>query len=88
VGPDEKPAVKRKMTVAQAAESGSYKELLIASRDRIAKTVDDPKCPPRDLAALTRRLNDIGKELEAIAVAEQQEDGGAAKTPDEGWEAI
>jgi hypothetical protein len=33
-------------------------------------------------------LTDIGKELEAIAAQEKQEDGGAAKTPDEGWEAI
>lgn len=89
VAPDEKPKPRRRRkTVAQAASSGSLKELFIATRDRIAKTVDDPNCPPRDLAALTRRLTEIGKELAAIEAQEAEEAGGAADTPDEDWEAI
>ena len=66
VGPDEKPPSKpRKLTVSQAAASGDHRDLLVAMRERVAKTVSDPECPPRDLAALTRRLQDIAKEIEA-----------------------
>lgn len=80
----EKP--KRKVTVAEAAETGSHRDLLVAMRERIAKTVSDPDCPPRDLAALTRRLQDIAKEIEAIdlrAKEEAREDGVSA---DEAWD--
>lgn len=83
------PPPRKKMTVAEAAESGTYKDLLIATRDRIALTVSATDCPPRDLAALTRRLTDIGKELAVIAAREAQEaEGIGAATEDEGWEAI
>lgn len=55
-----------KMSVAQAAESGSHRSLLVSMRERIAKAVSDPDCPPRDLASLTRRLQDISKEIESL----------------------
>lgn len=79
VSPDEKPPAK-KLTVAQAAESGTHRDLLVAMRDRIAKTVADPECPPRDLASLTRRLQDIAREIAALdARAEDDlEVGGSA----------
>ncbi len=60
-------------TVSEAAASGDHKALLVAMRDRIAVTVQNPECPPRDLAALTRRLADIAKEIKAIELAERQE---------------
>lgn len=88
VSPDEKPnAPAKKMTVTQAAESGDHRSLLVAMRERIAKAVADPNCPPRDLAALTRRLQDIAKEIEAIDLAQKQEaeDGGHAE--DEAFDA-
>ena len=66
VDPDERAAVRKKLTVVQAAESGSARELLATLRDRVARTVDDPNCPPRDLAALTRRLQEITKERELL----------------------
>jgi hypothetical protein len=65
-----KPAAKK--TVAQAAATGSHRDLLVAMRERIAKTVSDPDCPPRDLAALTRRLQDIAKEIETIDLRAKQ----------------
>lgn len=65
VTPDEKPA-RRKLTVAEAAKEGTHRDLLVAMRDRIAVTVSNPDCPPRDLAALTRRLQDIAKEIDSI----------------------
>ena len=61
VAPDEAPP--RQPTVAEAAKSGDHRALLVAMRDRVALAVQDPKCPPRDLAALTRRLNEIAKDL-------------------------
>ncbi len=87
--PPPPPPAAQKMTVAEAAASGTYKDLLIATRDRIALTVSSPDCPPRDLAALTRRLTEIGKELAVIAAREAEEaEGIGARTEDEEWEAI
>jgi hypothetical protein len=88
VGPGERPPRKRKQTLAQAAESGSHRDLLVAMRSRIARTVQSPKCPPRDLAALTRRLQDIGREIEEIDARDGDDDiGQAAGTADDGFDA-
>ena len=89
VQPGETPPVVKDQTVAEAAKSGSHRALLVATRDRIAATVSDPKTSPRDLASLTRRLTDISRELEAIEAreVEEGEDAGVG-TPDEAWEAI
>jgi hypothetical protein len=87
VGSDEKPPRKAaSKTVAQAAASGDHKALLVAMRGRIAQTVSDPSCPPRDLAALTRRLQDIAKDLEAIELREKQEGEDAKPVPDAQWD--
>lgn len=82
-------AAGRKLTVAEAAASGDYRALLVATRDRIARAVSAADCPPRDLAALTRRLTDIGKELAAMDARDaEDEDGAGAATADESWTAI
>lgn len=59
----------RRSSVAEAAQSGDRLELLVAMRDRIAKTISDPDCPPRDLASLTRRLQDIAKEIDVLELS-------------------
>jgi len=59
-----KPAAAK--TVAQAAKSGTPRELLVAMRDRIAETVSQSNCAARDLAALTKRLQDIAHDIDAI----------------------
>src|SRR6476659_7297058 len=90
VAPDEKPeaaltprAVK---TLTQAAAGGDQKDLLIALRERVAKAVEDPNCPPRDLAALSRRLQEIGRDIDAIEARERQEAAeDAGGHPDEAW---
>lgn len=77
-----------KLSVAQAAASGDHRSLLVAMRERIAKTVSDPDCPPRDLAALTRRLQDISKEIEALDLRAREEGADAADVAeDEEWSA-
>lgn len=84
VEPGEKAV--RKLSVAQAAASGDHRALLVSMRERIAKTVSDPDCPPRDLAALTRRLQDISKEIEAIDLRAREEGADAADVAeDEDW---
>ena len=59
-----------KKSVAQAAKSNDQRELLVAMRDRIAETVSKPDCPPRDLASLTKRLQDIARDIAAIDAVE------------------
>ena len=67
VGKDEAPPESKKpKTVAQAAKSGTPRELLVAMRDRIAETVSQSNCAARDLAALTKRLQDIARDIESI----------------------
>ncbi len=90
VTPGEKPAprTRRPKNIADAAAGGDQKELLVALRERVAKTVDDPNCPPRDLAALTRRLQEISRDIEAIEAREKQEAAEDAHgKPDEAWDA-
>jgi hypothetical protein len=84
---DEKPAEKAtKLTVSQAAEKGTHRDLLVAMRERIARTVSDPECPPRDLASLTRRLQDIAKEIEAIDLRSKEEAREDGVSADEDWD--
>jgi hypothetical protein len=87
VEPGEKPASPRRLTVTEAAESGSVREQLVALRERLAKTVEDPNCPPRDLASLSRRLMELTKEIAAIDARSSEETDGEA-TPDAAWEAV
>ncbi len=88
VGPDEKPEPERKLSITEAARSGTIRQQLCALRDRVAKTVEDPNCPARELASLSKRLMEITKEIEALDTRAAEEAGGAAATPDAEWEAI
>lgn len=73
VKPGEKAPPKAPQSVSAAAKSGDHRALLVAMRDRIAATVAKPDCPPRDLASLTRRLQDIAKEIESIDAREDDD---------------
>ncbi len=87
VSKDEKPPqAEKKLTVEEAAAKGTHRDLLVAMRERIAKAVADPDCPPRDLASLSRRLQDIAKEIDVLdlrAKQEARESGDAGE--DEAW---
>lgn len=67
------PLEEEVLGVADAAMRGTHRQLLVALRNRVATQVADTDCPARDLAALTRRLQEIAKEIEAIDAREQQE---------------
>lgn len=87
VAPDEKAeAPKRPATILEAAEQGSRIEELRAMRRRIAKAMDDPNTPARDLAALSRRQLEIGREVEAIVIADDEDISVVAQTDDEAWD--
>lgn len=63
------PSPEQVKSISQAARDGSELELLVAIRDRIATTVERVDCPPRDLASLTKRLQDIRKEIAVLETA-------------------
>jgi hypothetical protein len=79
---------RKPLTLAEAAAKGSHRDLLVAMRTRIAATIQDPKCPPRDLAALSRRLQEIAREIEEIDSRDGDDDfGRAAATADDAFDA-
>lgn len=80
-------AAPKRKSVADAAQSGDRRELLVAMRDRIAKTISDPDCPPRDLASLTRRLQDIAKEIDVLELSGSGVGSVVADTDDESFDA-
>lgn len=78
VGADEKPLPPaRPKTVTEAAKTGTTRELLSATRDRIAVAVEDPNTPARDLAALSKRLMETVREIEAIDARTEESDSDA-----------
>jgi hypothetical protein len=70
-------------TIADAAANGTQRELLEATRDRIARALDDPKCPPRDLASLTKRLTDIADTIAALDLRAKEEGADSESIPDD-----
>jgi hypothetical protein len=86
VSADEKPESTRPSTILEAAEAGSRIEELRAMRRRIARAMDDPNTPARDLAALSRRQLEIGKEIEAIVVSEDEDHSVVVNADDEVWD--
>jgi hypothetical protein len=73
VEPGEKARPARVKSVTEAAQAGTTRELLVATRDRIARAVEDPNTAARDLAALTKRLMETVREIEAIDARDEQE---------------
>jgi hypothetical protein len=73
------------VSVAGAARL-SRLELLVALRDTIAGEIDGG-VPPRDLAALSRRLMELAEDIEEIRAVQAEEDDVslAAVTPDTPW---
>lgn len=73
-------------TILEAAEQGSRLAELRAMRRRLARALDDANTPARDLAALSRRQLEIGKEIEAIMIADDEDHSVVASTDDEAWD--
>ena len=73
-------------SILDAAEQGSRIEELRAMRRRLARAMDDPNTPARDLAALSRRQLEIGREIEAIVVSEDEDHSVVVNADDEVWD--
>lgn len=86
VAPDEKADMKRPSSILEAAEQDSRIDELRQMRRRIARAMDDPNTPARDLAALSRRLIEIGREVEAIVISEDEDHSVVVNADDEAWD--
>lgn len=84
VSADEKARPARPKTIAQAVESGTTRDVLVASRDRIARALDDPNIAARDLASNSKRLMEIIREIEAIDARDKQEADDVASSVEDG----
>ena len=84
-GTDEKPA--RPESVSSAVQKGSPRDVNIAMQDRIAKAIDAEDIRGADLAALSRRLHELRKELSAMD-AQSREAAEDEPIGDAAWEAI
>ena len=60
-------------TLEQAARDGDDIAELKAMRLRLAKALANPDTPARDLASLSRRQIEIGREIRALEALAQQE---------------
>ena len=79
-------ALPKLKSIVEAAEAGSTINELRLMRVRIARTLDDPNCPPRDLAALSRRQIEIAKEIDALVRQQREDSDGAGLSADEAWD--
>lgn len=86
VGPGEKP--QKRLSVVEAAALNDHREVLVALRNRVAKAVEAGDCPPVALAALSRQLTLLSKELSVLDAAGDDPIAVAARTPDEAWTVV
>lgn len=84
--PGEKP--QKRLSVTEAAALNDHREMLVALRARIARSVEAADCPPVALAALSRRLEAISQELSVLDATGEDPIAEAARTADEEWSAI
>ena len=82
------PATKRPESVSQAVTDGSPRDVNIAMQDRIAKAIDAEDIRGADLAALSRRLHELRKELAAMDAQAKEVAEDDAAVEDAAWEAI
>lgn len=85
--PGEKPAPRKPKTITEAAKGGTTRELLAATRDRIAIAVENPNTPARDLAALTKRLMETVREIESLDAREAEDGGSSVEVQDGAFDA-
>ncbi|MBN0039375.1 hypothetical protein JN535_04195 [Cellulosimicrobium cellulans] len=62
-------------TILDATEVGDSLAMLVALRRRLAKACDDERTAPRDLAALSRRLVEVDRDIKAREAQEEAEGG-------------
>ncbi len=73
--PDNHATPEEPGAILAAAENNDSLGMLTALRRRLARALDDSGTAPRDLAALSRRLVDIDRDIKAAEAAEEGEGG-------------
>ena len=68
------------LSLIEAVEVHDTRAVLNALQLRIARTIQDTQTPARDLAALSRRLMEISRDIEALDAAEAEDDIGRAQS--------
>ena len=81
VTPDDKPVKAAPRSLAEAAEDGSYLEILIAQRREMIRDVKDMSGPAK--AAMHRQIALHSKEIAALQAAAEQEASEDAEAADE-----
>lgn len=85
VAPGESSPVPAKpKTLAEAVETGDYREILLAQRREIVASLPGEKGPAK--AALHRQLSLISKEIESIAIAAAMDGSVVSDAADEAWD--
>lgn len=69
---DDETASAAPMSVLDATEHGDNRDVMVALRRRLAAAVSAPDTPPRDLAALSRRLIEVDKSIREIDLAREE----------------
>lgn len=87
VEPGEKSAAaKPPRTIEEAADRDDELWQLKLARKVIARKLDDPNCPARDMASLSIRLMQLGREIAVIEAREAEEAKDAADVADEAFD--
>lgn len=92
VSPDEKPASRPKpkahANVADAAKTGSRRDVLVSMRSRLAKTLDGDATPAHAIARLARELADIDREIRSMDDADEgsNDNGHADQDPGDAFD--
>lgn len=73
-------------SVTDAVEFGSRVDELVQMRKVVARAIDTT-ASARDLAALTKRLTEISKEIDVLRKQEREEADDGAVSGDEEWSA-
>lgn len=86
VAADEKPAQRSKpKTLAEAVETGDYREILLAQRREIVASLPCEKGPAK--AALHRQLSLISKEIEGLDASAAEDEDQSGDVKDEAFDA-
>jgi hypothetical protein len=78
----EKAPTSAPKTIVGAIELDDVLAELRNTRLVIARKLDDPNCSGRDMAALSKRLREIGREIEAEVAKRTEEAGGHVEVSD------
>lgn len=74
------------LTIEEAADRDDEVWQLKLARKVIARKLDDPSCPSRDMASLSIRLMQLGKEITVLEARAKEEADRADAVTDEAFD--